>query len=121
MDSARRSRSVTPGRISLAKLANRISWKLASRYQDSEDEESQIERIRSKVEQKQARAESNRKESETLRKDYIQREREKQLEARERIEEKKVRSSQKYIRRLDEAQEVIYYNESKTYFIKIAI
>ena len=105
--SARRARSVTPGRISLTKLVNRISFKLANRAQESSDHNDQSEKLRRKVEQKHAKAELNRKDAESSRKDFNQRAKEKQAEVRERQVKKKEKSTLKFTRKLVEAQEVI--------------
>mgnify|MGYP000943641917 CR=1 FL=1 len=97
---------MTPGRISLTRLANRITWKLANLYSNDEDDDHHIERLRNKSEQKQVKAELIRKDLETSRKEFFLREREKQAEVRERLEEKKMKVVEKHARKLDEAQEV---------------
>ena len=105
----RRSRSQTPGRVSLAKIINRLNWKLHRQAQAiEEDDEERIEEHKALLAEKLNRAELKRKDLEELKLEYLKRENQKGLKAREKVAEKQIKKWETVSRKLDEAEEVFF-------------
>ena len=101
-DMFRRSRSQTPGRISLVKALTRLNWKLS--HTQLNNEETSLE----KLEEKQQRAEANRTKRGIIKNDFIQREKEKFIEIKEKNAEKLKLQKSEISKKLEEAEEVNY-------------
>lgn len=112
-DLLRRSRSQTPGRVSLVKLINRLNWKLQDKKKDVDEgyasEEYTAEEHKNRLTQKQLKAETKRKELEALKQDSLQKEFNKISEARENKEKLAKEQSKKleaFSKKLSEAESV---------------
>lgn len=112
----RRSRSQTPGRISLVKVINRLNWKLQDKKKEADEgyasEEYLTEEHKNKLTEKQQRAEMNRKERENIKQDSLQREFHKINEAREKVAEKVAQQHEKNVETISKkikAAEEVYY------------
>jgi len=106
----RRSRSQTPGRISLVKLINRLNWKLQDKKKDPDEgfasEGDGTEEHKNRLTQKQLRAEMKRKEIETVKQDSLQKELNKVNEAREKVAQQQMKKLEAFSKKLGEAEEV---------------
>ena len=112
----RRSRSQTPGRVSLVKLINRLNWKLQDKKKDPDEgytsEDYAAEDYKNKLTQKQLKAETRRKELEALKQDSLQKEFNKINEAREKREKEAKEHSKKleaFSKKLGDAEGVTFY------------
>ena len=107
----RRSRSQTPGRISLVKLINRLNWKLQDKKKDADEgyaseDYTREELTKNRLTQKQLRAESNRKELEVVRQDYLQKELSKITEAREKVAKQQSKKVEAFSKKQGDAEGV---------------
>lgn len=109
-DLLRRSRSQTPGRISLVKVINRLNWKLQDKKREVDEgyasEEYVTEEHKNKLTEKQQRAEMNRKERENIKQDSLQKEFHKINEAREKVAQQQVKKLEAISKKIGEAEEV---------------
>jgi len=115
-DLLRRSRSQTPGRVSLVKLINRLNWKLQDKKKDVDEgyasEDYTVEEHKNKLTQKQLKAETKRKELEALKQDSLQKEFNKISEAKEKREREANQQSKKmeaFTKKFSEAEGVILF------------
>ena len=102
----RRTRSQTPGRVSLVKLINRLNWKLNRKKIDGNNDKENESRSRNQLDDKQMRAEINRKERESLKQEFILKENLKMNEIKEKNAEKKAKQISQVLKKLEDAEEV---------------
>lgn len=105
-DILRRSRSQTPGRVSLAKIITRLNWKLMRQTQTiEENDEERTEEFKNNLKEKLSKAEKNRKDLEESKLDIIKKETWKIERAREKLAEKQSKKWELVSKKLDEAEE----------------
>eukprot|EP01016_Furgasonia_blochmanni_P030003 TRINITY_DN31357_c0_g1_i2.p1 TRINITY_DN31357_c0_g1~~TRINITY_DN31357_c0_g1_i2.p1 ORF type:complete len:254 (-),score=57.63 TRINITY_DN31357_c0_g1_i2:11-772(-) len=107
-DDKQRSRSMTPNRVSLVRLINRLSWRLGLKNTleiKEEDELAAVEDKKKEILEKQLKADMIRKNAEVLKQDFINKDKQRMYEVRERNAERITKQKESFIKRLDSADQ----------------